>query len=79
MQATTTGTGAIRANGHDGGFNDNCRLTYGSGGGGGGSGGSIYLVTGSIHMGLITAHGGRGGCHGGGDGGEGRIRVDSTP
>ena len=53
------------------------------GGGGGGAGGSIYLRGSDINVndGRIMALGGRGGCGAlrrcGGDGGLGRIRIDS--
>ncbi|XP_065840054.1 uncharacterized protein [Oscarella lobularis] len=77
-------TGQVSANGSDGedGYLDR-KLQESGGGGGGGAGGSIYLRGSDINVndGRIMALGGRGGCGAlrrcGGDGGLGRIRIDS--
>lgn len=73
---TITVTGAIRSDGEQGGENDNCLLTNGSGSGGGGAGGSIHLRATTLELATVEALGGDGGCQGGGDGGMGRIRLD---
>jgi hypothetical protein len=74
---TLTVSGAVRADGQVGGNNLNCPLgSWGSGSSGGGSGGSIYLRAAAVSLGTVTAHGGPGGCQGGGTGGVGRIRID---
>lgn len=74
---TLTVTGAISADGQNGGAS----ATY-NGSGGGGAGGSIKLLTSTYTLGsglVHAAHGAKGtGSNQGGDGGDGRIAVSGT-
>lgn len=69
--------GGIESNGQPGSTNDNCSAGNGSGGGGGGAGGTVWLSARTLQIeGTIQAIGGGASCHGGGAGGDGRIRLD---
>lgn len=69
--------GRIESNGQSGSVNDNCTIGNGSGSGGGGAGGTIWLSAHTLQVeGTIRATGGGISCHGGGAGGDGRIRLD---
>merc|ERR1712154_651610 len=81
------GNGSIEANGQNAPSVNNAQYVSG---GGGGSGGSIYIKCKALsNNGNISARGGKGAlkgnegsspgiCSNGGDGGNGRIRIDSS-
>jgi gliding motility-associated-like protein len=70
--------GVINSNGQNGGNGRNSRGA-GMGSGGGGAGGSIFISSNISVSGLILANGGNGGTNfsDGGNGGQGRVRVES--